>query len=421
MPDFSYRAIDTTGRTISGKLDALDRKSALRKLSSRGMRPVSVEQLSSADAKDSSDAETMDLFNESKTRRFSFSRKRSRSVLALEFTKRLLMLLEAGMAIGDAIRLMSTRIADPQMKELCNIIWRKLSEGHTLASALDELPIRVFSSSTIHLIEAGEASGSLVPVMRRIVAFLEETAEVKKELVSNLTYPAFILTVAFSVVVILILFLIPEIENMLSQLGGEMPLVTKILLGGTDAVVLYGPFLLVATLFATFGIFQWRKSAKGKNRTDRMLLRLPLLGRIYLYSNIYATSNLLSTLLTSGVNTTDALRLVERTITNDILRAKFAAARRQIQEGVSVASALQRVHYMPAIAMDILTVGENTGNIVSSLNDINRIYREELTKLLNRLTTMTASIALGGAILLVAIIALSVVLSVLSVGQSLQM
>ncbi len=421
MPDFSYRAIDTTGRTISGKLDALDRKAVIRKLSSRGMRPVSVEQLSTTDAADSSDAETMDLFNESKTRRFSFSRKRSRSALALEFTKRLLMLLEAGMAIGDAIRLMSTRIADPQMKELCNIIWKKLSEGHTLASSLDDLPVRVFSSSTIHLIEAGEASGSLVPVMRRIVAFLEETAEVKKELISNLTYPAFILTVAFSVVVILILFLIPEIENMLSQLGGEMPLVTKILLGGTDAVVAYGPFLLIIALFGTFGVFQWRKSAKGKNRTDRILLRLPLLGRIYLYSNIYATTNLLSTLLTSGVNTTDALRLVERTITNDILRAKFSAARRQIQEGVSVASALQRVHYMPAIAMDILTVGENTGNIVSSLNDINRIYREELTKLLNRLTTVTASVALGGAILLVAIIALSVVLSVLSVGQSLQM
>ncbi|MCC5804786.1 MAG: type II secretion system F family protein [Opitutales bacterium] len=422
MPEFSYRAIDTTGRSIAGKLEALDRKSVLRKLGARGMRPVSVDQLSAAETTDSSEAENMELYGTAKKSRFAFfNPKRSKSALALEFTKRLLMLLEAGMAIGDAVRLMSTRIADPQMKDLCNTIWKKLSEGHTLAAALDDLPQSIFSPSTIHLIEAGEASGSLVPVMRRIVAYLEETAQVKKDLIANLSYPAFILSVAFAVVIILIVYLIPQIEGMLQQLGGEMPTVTKILLGGTDALVRYGPFLLGGGLLAAFGIAQWRKTAAGKKKSDRMLLRVPLLGKIYLYANIYATTNLLGTLLTSGVNTTEALRLVERTINNTILRAKFAAARRQIQEGVSVATAIQRVRYMPDIAMDILTVGENTGNIVSSLNDINRIYREELTKLLNRLTTLTASIALGCAIGLVAIIAVSVVLSVLSVGQSLQM
>jgi type II secretory pathway component PulF len=148
---------------------------------------------------------------------------------------------------------------------------------------------------------------------------------------------------------------------------------------------------------------------------------MPVIGKIYLYSNIYGTTNLMSTLLGSGVNTTETLRLVERTIDNVILRGKFARARRQIQEGVSMATAIQRVHYMPQMAMDILTVGENTGNIVNSLNDINGIYREELTKSLNILTTATVAIALGGAILLVAIIAISVVFSVLSVGQSLQL
>lgn len=420
MPAFAYRAIDPSGKTISGSLDAQDRKSVVLKLTAKGLRPVSIEQ-SAAESGDTSDAETADFYGEGPAkRRFSFGAKRSRSALALEFLKRLLMLLEAGMAIGDAIRLLSIRLSDPQMKELCNTIWKKLSEGYTLAAALNDLPQRIFSPSSIHLIEAGEASGSLVPILRRIVAYLEETAEVRKNLISSLAYPVFILSVALVVVVILVLYLIPQIETMLEQMGGDMPLVTKLLIGAADASVSYGPFIIVAICLAVFGIVSWRKTPAGKTKADRIILRLPLLGRIYLYANIYSTTNLLSTLLSSGVNTTEALRLVEKTIPNDILRAKFTSARRQIQEGVSMANAIQRVRFLPEIALDILTVGENTGNIVSSLNDINNIYRGELTKMLNRLTALTAGIALGGAIFLVAVIAISVILSVLSAGQSVQ-
>ncbi|MEY3001135.1 MAG: hypothetical protein RL648_1349, partial [Verrucomicrobiota bacterium] len=245
--------------------------------------------------------------------------------------------------------------------------------------------------------------------------------EVRKKLISNLSYPAFVLSTAVVVVIVLLTFLLPKIQDMLDQLGGDLPLITQLLIGGSDATLTYGPFALAGLIAATLSLRQWRRSAAGKRKTDYWLLRMPVIGKIYLYSNIYGTTNLMSTLLGSGVNTTETLRLVERTIDNVILRGKFARARRQIQEGVSMATAIQRVHYMPQMAMDILTVGENTGNIVNSLNDINGIYREELTKSLNILTTATVAIALGGAILLVAIIAISVVFSVLSVGQSLQL
>lgn len=198
-------------------------------------------------------------------------------------------------------------------------------------------------------------------------------------------------------------------------------MITKLLIGGSNATITFGPYVLVALIAGILGVRQWRRSHAGQRKTDLWLLKLPIIGRIYLYSNIYGTTNLMSTLLGSGVNTTETLRLVERTINNLVLRGKFAAARKQIQEGVSMAAAIQRVHYMPDMAMDILTVGENTGNIVTSLDDINAIYREELTKSLNLLTNTTVAVALGGAILLVAIIAVSVVFSVLSVGQSLQL
>jgi len=419
MPRFAYKALDSTGRTLSGEAESTDRKRLLQQLTQKGLRPVSVEFLGEQVTTDE-EVEHIDFFRQS-ARRSRFSLFRSgKGTLALEFLKRLNVLLSSGMSIGDAVSLLSQRLSDPRMKDLCESVWRRLSEGQTLASAM-RAETTIFQASTVHLVEAGEASGNLKPVLERVVAYLEEVREVRKRLVSNLTYPAFVLSTAVAVIIILLTFLLPRIQIMLDQLGGELPLITRMLISGSNATVTFGPFVLVGLIGVVIGLRQWRKSASGQRTTDLWLLRTPIIGRIYLYSNIYGTNNLMSTLLGSGVNTTETLRLVERTIQNLILRGKFASARKQIQEGVSMATAIQRVHYMPDLAMDILTVGENTGNIVTSLDDINKIYREELTKSLNILTNTTVAIALGGAIFLVAIIAVSVVFSVLSVGQSLQL
>lgn len=419
MARYSYKAIDASGRTLTGETEAPDRKRLLAQLQQKSLRPIAVELLGEQVSEDEA-IEQSDFFREKSGSKKRMAFKRSGNAIALEFLKRLLVLLSSGMSLGDTVSLLSRRLSDPQMVSLCESLWKKLSEGQTLATAMRS-HTKIFSASTIHLVEAGESSGNLVPVLQRIVAYLEETREVRKKLISNLTYPAFVLSTAVVVVIILLTFLLPKIQDMLDQLGGDLPLITQLLVSGSDATVSFGPFVLAAGFVAFIGLRQWRRSPSGKRRTDYWLLRMPIIGKIYLYSNIYGTTNLMSTLLGSGVNTTETLRLVERTIDNLILRGKFARARRQIQEGVSMATAIQRVHYMPEMAMDILTVGENTGNIVNSLNDINGIYREELTKSLNILTTATVAVALGGAILLVAVIAISVVFSVLSVGQSLQL
>jgi type II secretory pathway component PulF len=419
MPTFSYKAIKRDGSTVSGTVEASDRKRLLQTLAGQGLRPLSVTSTNETAGNDTA-VEEADFFKQQKAGKNRWGFKGSKSARSLQFLKRLLVLLSSGMSLGDAVSLLSRRLSDPTLQALCQSIWKKLSEGQTLANAMRSEG-SLFAPSTVHLVEAGEASGNLVPVLERVVAYLEEAREVRKTLISNLTYPAFVLASAGVVVVILLTFLLPRIEDMLDQLGGDLPLITQILINGSNATIHYGPFVVLGVVALLFGLRQWRRGESGRRTTDLWLLRIPVVGRIYLYSNIYGTTNLMATLLGSGVNTTETLRLVERTIANRILRGKFANARRQIQEGVSMATAIQRVHYMPDLAMDILTVGENTGNIVTSLNDINRIYREELTRSLNLLTTATVAIALGSAIVLVAVIAISVVFSVLSVGQSLQL
>ncbi|KAF0094438.1 MAG: type II secretion system F domain-containing protein [Puniceicoccaceae bacterium 5H] len=422
MPLFSYKAIDSGGRSQTGQLEAADRRSLISKLQARQLRPlnVSVVQQPGKAVQQTPDEVAAELdFFEGDRKQSIFKRTNSQQ-LGLEFCKRLLVLLQAGMPPGDAVRLLSQRVTDPKLKELCHAVWRELSEGRTLAYSLTQ-QTHLFNPATLHLIEAGEASGNLAPVLERTVAYLEERNEIQKDLGAKIAYPAFIVVMAITVLLILVLYLIPKIEGMLDKLGGELPLITKVMLSGTDFLTHWGWLVALLAVAVGFGVAAFRRSAKGRWSTDLLLLRLPLFGKIALYNTVYTVTHLLGTLLRSGVNTTEALRLVEKVIGNGVMRAKFTVARRQIQEGVSLATAFDRVHFMPDVAMDILKVGENTGDVVNSLQDINRIYREELSAKLRQLTTITAAVALGGAIAMVAAIASAVVLSVLSMSQSLSM
>lgn len=417
MPLFEYRARDASGQSVVGEIDAADRKTAVTRLSSKGIRPLKLEQKHHVAKTEDADSETLNLYaGDAKTKRSLI--KASKETLVLQFLKRLVTLLSAGLSLGDATMLLQQRLTDPELKALSSRIWKHLSEGRTLAAAMGTEG-ELFTSAQCHLVEAGEASGNLVPVLTRMVRHLEESQAVRKRLIASLSYPMIIVGVATIVIGVVIGFLIPRIEEMVTQLGGELFVLARWLLAGSNFLLKFGPVAIVLIAVGAFLLNRWRKTTVGRRSTDLWILTMPVLGKINLYSNVYSTSNLMSTLLGSGVNTTEALRLVERTIKNVILKAKFSAARKQIQEGVSISGSLQNVHFMPDLAMDILAVGENTGDLVTSLEDINTIYRDELTKRLDKLTTQVAAVALTIAFSIVAIIAFSVALSVVSVSQSL--
>ncbi len=418
MSVFLYKAIGADGKSINGEMDATDRKQVIKKLSAKNLRPITVK-ISNQTENEQVD-ETINYFKsdkKSKSRGISLGYY-SKSKLSLNFLRKLLELLSSGLPLGDAVKLMSIRLSDPNLKDLTNKLWKKLSEGRTLAASMADFP-DLFNDSSVHLIEAGEASGNLAPILDRIVAYMEEISELRTKIINSLTYPIFICTVAFGVVLFFLLFLLPKIENMLKSLGGEMQFFAKLLIDSSNLAVKFGPVFLIILTTIVFLTLQWRKTPKGKKVSDGWLLRLPFVGNILLYAEIFQISSLMSTLMSSGVNTTETLRLCEKTINNTLMRIKFNVSRQQIQEGVGLATAFSRHHFMPDLATDILTVGENTGNIVTSLKEINKIYRRELTQSLSLMTTIISSGALIFAFSLVLIIALSIIFSVFQISNTL--
>ncbi len=443
MQSFSYKFRNNEGRLCEGQINGSDRKQALSQLKRNGIIPVQLQ--SSLENKVTSNMRfklwdkmaSLKLFKsntnnqnldnspisnfDSESRNANFLKNRTTSKgegIGLNLLKRLYELHKSGMPIGDAIRILQNRLSDQDQKRLAIGIWRDLSEGITLAKALEKRR-NYFNSSVSHVIQAGEATGNLSPVLSKVIKYLEEKRMIRKKMITSMTYPAFVSLVAILVVVLFLTVLLPQIEDMLERLGGEMTWSARLLIDGSGFLLQIGPFLIIGLMVIVACLANWKKTKSGKKIIDNWNLKIPLIGKIVYYSNLYQTGNLITTLLQSGINTTETLKLTEKTIENTELREKFITAKSQINEGASITQAFRRQNLMPDIALDILSVGEDTGELTKSMHDVTEGFREELSKRLNRLTTIVSSCALGFAFSLVTLIAIGIVTSVFEVSKTL--
>ena len=424
MAVFFYKARDEKGSVTSGEVEASERRLALQRLHAQGLTPITLKEgdLGAFSAADKL-VERLREWRGSKSSKTSAeigikTRGKKREGVGLAVLKRLMELHSSGLPVGDSIRILSQRLSNKEQQGIVQTLWRDLSEGSTLAGAMSRQP-RYFPGSISYVIEAGEATGNLAPILRKVIDYMEEKEAIRKKMIASMIYPAFICSVAIGVVVLFMTVLLPQIQGMLDRLGGEMTWSARVLIEGSNVVAQGGPFALVALVFAVIAFQQWRRTDSGLRRSDAWLLKLPLIGKIFFYGDLFQVGNLISTLLESGINTTETLRLTERTVKNTDLRERFHTARTQVNEGLSIAQAFQRNHFMPNLAVDILTVGENTGNLAHSMNEITKSFRNELTDRLTRLTALVSTGALICAFVLVALIAVGIVTSVFQVSRTL--
>jgi type II secretory pathway component PulF len=183
-------------------------------------------------------------------------------------------------------------------------------------------------------------------------------------------------------------------------------------------VLAVGPFVLICALISFGVVAQWSKTEKGGMAFDQSLLKLPLFGQIFYLSEMFQLASLLSTLIWSGIGLTENLRLCEKTIKNRYIRSKFRSARALVNEGKSLPDSLRKFKLMPLMQLDILEVGERTGNLGNSMEDSSHSFREQLTKKIKTMTTLVSGGALGFAFSLVALVAISIVSSIFQVSKS---
>lgn len=414
MPVFRYSARDAGGASTRGEIEAASRKHALQKLAAQKLRPVSVSESGGGSGSTEKSNPFAGLFSVGASKGAG----KLDGKVTLPFLTALKELLACGVQAGDALQLMSSRLNDPSQKRLATELWDDVRQGRSLSEACRKQD-KVFDDSMVSLIEAGEATGNLNNVLGRLVVNLEETKAIKSKLSGAMAYPAFLMFVSFGLVLMFLFFLLPRIEGLLTSLGGNLPWSTKLLIGLAEWALSYGWIVVLAAVGGVVATLSWRTTKAGRLKLDELILRVTMLGSFIRDVQVLRMTQVLSLLLENGITMVQSLHMSERSVTNHAMRERFVDARSKVTEGSSLSGAFKATGYFDGLALDIFTVGENTGNVVPGLKQLSRQYAERVDKAIKAFIGVMSIGVLIFVFLFVGLVALGIISAVFQLSGSL--
>lgn len=387
MPAFEFQALDTTGRTEKGVLQADTARAARAQLRERGLTPLAVAEVS-GDA-----------------------RVRERAPLGMTarvlLTRQLATLVQAGLPLDEALAALAEG-AEGRLHRVVLALRARVMEGDTLAAALAEFP-GSFDPLYRASVAAGEQSGRLATVLQRLASHLEARDALRRRLIAALAYPVLLLLVAALVVSGLMLYVVPEVTDVFLRTGQALPLPTRVLMVLSAVLGNYGAWLLLATLAAGAGLAALWPREEFHQWRDRQWLRMPLVGRLLLAMEAARFARTLALLGASAVPLLDALKLAGDTVQNRVIRAALATVAARVREGAPLARALAQSGRFPPVATRLVASGERAGRLDAMLDEA----AEQLERELDTATSLAMS-ALGPAVILgVGAVVLFIVLAIL--------
>lgn len=413
MAVFIYKARSKSGEKVEGTVEANDRRAAMRQIESAGHIPVSVVERSAADKK------TKGAKGKGKLR-FQLHRGVARMSMreVLVFTTELSDLLASGMTLGNALNSLANRNTGKTEDDIIAALRDSIVQGASLSEALEQHP-RTFSSLYASMIRAGEASGALHEVLRRLVAHYERIQELKEKVVMALVYPCIVLVMGVATMIFSMVFVVPKFQKIFDQLGGQLPLPTQILVNMSEFLVKYGWATAIVLTIAVVLLHRAMKTEKGRFVWHGMLLKMVLI-RGVVASAIYANlARTLGTLLGNGVPVLKALGIVEKTVGNDVIALELRKARDRVTDGTTISGPLAAGRVFPQMMTDMLSIGEQTGDMNSALTHIAHRYESELDRNVKVFTTALEPILIVFVALMVGFIAVSIIMAVFSMTNSL--
>ncbi len=393
MPTFQYKAKTRAGEVVSGSLAAGDRRAALAELGKLGFFPLAV------------DSAEKDAGGKNGAKSFA-GRVKPRDVLM--FTQQLSSLLRSGMSLSKALDTLERRTQKKALAAVLGDLRSGIVQGESLSDSLSKHP-EIFSRFFVNLIKAGEASGALDDVLLRLGKHQQQMAEVREKVVGALLYPLVIVCVGILVIIFFMLVMVPRFASMFKEMGRTMPLPTRILIGISDGFIGYW---WVGILLIAAGVTAYRirvRTPEGRLALDAWKLRLPVFGNIIMANAFAQFARTLATLLENGVPVLGALQIVEDTMSNRVIANEIREARTRVTDGTSLSQPLAKGKIFPPLLIDMLAVGEESGEVVPALANIADTYESELSRTLKVFTTLLEP----AIIIFMAIVVGAIVLSVL--------
>jgi type II secretory pathway component PulF len=398
MPVFVYQALQAGGGKASGEIEAISRQDAFARLRRQKLQPFSLAIKGAQEP--TSPAEVV----------------AGENVLTrpqvLLFTEELCDLLEAGLKLDRALQVIEQRQDKSALRGVAASARQSLREGMTFSAALKKASPS-FSELYCNMVKAGEASGTVPKILKRQVDFLTMMGDLQRRVTSALIYPSVIFSAGVGLLIIFMTFLLPQLTALLGKTGQTLPLATRVLIGTSEFFGSYWWVLLLVAVAVILGFRHFTSRGEGRAWWDRVKLYLPVFGpllRMRFYAQFTQT---LSTLLNNDVSLMQAMQLIRNATPNVYLQGLLERVADHVQDGAQLSRAVERVKFFPPTMIDIIQVGETTGDLGSALERCAKNYDKQLSVVIERVTALIQPMVILLVALFVGLVAYSMITGIL--------
>ena len=342
-----------------------------------------------------------------------------KSVEVLLLTSELADLIEAGMTLGQALHALSSQGEEGSAQRyVCQDLCDRIVRGENFSDACAHHP-KTFPPLYSNMIRAGEASGAMVEVLRRLVDHYERYDNMRSKIKSALSYPIIVLVFGILAVIGALVWIIPQFQKVFESMGASLPLPTRILIGMSDGLIQYGWMMALGLVAFALWFNKWRKTDSGRLKIDGWKLRAPLVKGIVACGAYSSLAYTLKTLLVNGVNVLQALKISEETCNNAVIGQALATARKRVTDGTSISGPLASSGIFPRMMTDMLAVGEQAGDMAGSLEHIGRRYQKDMDRHITAFTNALEPILIVLIAGAVGFVAVAILMAVFKVSSSL--
>lgn len=404
MATFEFKAVGSGEVVETGSLDARTKTEAYEALRKRNLRPLSIQRTGEiVRAPGEPEPPASGLKD---IRRLS-------SAQILLFTEELSELLDAGLQLEPALRVIESRKERSPLKPVSAWLRQQVRDGVSFSNALRRCR-NCFSELFCSMVAAGEAAGALPQILRRQAEHFAIMTELRKRITMALIYPSIVFSAGIVLLIIFVSFLLPQLTSLLSRTGQQLPLMTRLLIGISEFFGMWWWAVILAMVGGGIAFSVWRSTPAGRMTWDRVKLDIPLVGSIFRTQFLAEFSQTLATLVSNGVTLINSLALLQRATPNVYLKGLLGRVLERVGEGSSLTSALRSQPFFPDVLIDVVTVGEQTGDLAGSLLRGAKRYDREFTNRIQRLTTLIQPVTILVVALFVGLVAYSMITGILT-------
>ncbi len=412
MPTFTYEAMNSVGQPVKGEVEAASSEEAIARVRSMGNFPTKIKEKTARKPQQKKSGPAVGSTGKRRTAG------RVPRKLLTQFTRQLSTLIDAGLPILRSLRILEEQQKPGMLRVAIRMVAEDVEGGATLSEAMSRHP-KAFDRLFVNMVRAGELGGVLDLILQRLADFMEQSQALKRKIVGAMIYPAAVITFAIGIVAVLLMVVVPKFKEIFKDMGDEMPAVTQALLDLSTWMTDVGWMFLLGLPIGIFALVKLlRTSPGGRYFVDNIKLHLPLFGLIASKGSIARFARTLGTLLSAGVPILEAINITRETSGNEVYVRALGRVHDGIREGESFAEPLRQAKIVDPMVVNMIDVGEETGELDKMLNKVADTYDEEVEVLVGAMTSLMEPLLIIFLGLIVGFIVIALFMPMVSLLQN---